>query len=146
MKQTVFVIDNDLKTVNEISRVIKSIGLKIKTYKNGEEFLTAYNNHPGCLITEVQLKGMSGLRLQEVLLNRGNKIPIIFITAYGDIPMTVRAMKNGAVDFFTKPFNYQLLLDSVWQALRQNAMRLKELQEKKNIEIRLRRLSTRELE
>ncbi|MCK4608363.1 MAG: response regulator transcription factor [Gammaproteobacteria bacterium] len=121
MKQTVFIVDDDREICEMLHWLVESIGIDTEIYASGEEFLTAYYDRPGCLVLDVRMKGMSGLKVQEMLMEKGNKIPIIFITGNGDIPMVVRAMKNGATDFFTKPFNNQLLLDTIQRTLEQEA-------------------------
>ena len=120
MKQTVFIVDDDPEIGKILHRLIESIGVDDEIYTNAEDFLAAFNGRPGCLILDVRMKGMSGLRLQELLAEQGSGIPIIFLTGHGDIPMTVRAMKSGAIELFTKPFNNQQLLDAVQHALEQN--------------------------
>jgi two-component system response regulator FixJ len=146
MNQIVFVVDDDPEIGKMLSWLIESIGADIEIYTSGEEFLEAYQGRLGCLILDVRMKGMSGLRLQELLQERGDKIPIIFISGHGDIPMTVRVMKNGAKDFFTKPFNNQLLLDAVQQALEQNSKQYKEQLTKDKIKTQIDSLTSREQE
>jgi len=146
MQQTVFVVDDDPEIGKMLGWLVESIGADIEIYASGEEFLAAYKERPGCLILDVRMKGMSGLKLQELLQERDDKIPIIFITGHGDISMTVRAMKKGAKDFFTKPFNNQLLLDTVQQALEENTKQYDEKLQKDKIKAQLDSLTARERE
>ena len=146
MKQTVFIVEDDLVIRDLLLGLMQSIGMDTEIYQNAEEFMANYAATAGCLILDVRLQGMSGLRLQELLLERSDRIPIIFITGHGDIPMVARAMKNGAIDFFTKPFNNQLLLDAVQRALKQSLAQHKQQLEMKSIKERIKSLTTREQE
>jgi FixJ family two-component response regulator len=115
---TVFVIDDDDLVRNSIEGMLKSIGLRSQTFGTPQEFLrNKHTDGPSCLILDVRLPGVSGLDFQRELVDAGVRIPIIFITGHGDIPMSVRAMKSGAVEFLTKPFRDQDLLDAINQAL-----------------------------
>src|SRR5258705_11612840 len=115
---TVFVIDDDAGVRASIQGLLKSVGLRSEAFGTGQEFLRSKRpDGPGCLILDVRLPGVNGLDFQRQLADAGVHIPIIFITGYGDIPMTVRAMKSGAVEFLTKPFRDQDLLDVIYQAL-----------------------------
>jgi FixJ family two-component response regulator len=117
-KSTVFVVDDDASVRAAIQGLLKSAGLSSQSFETAEEFLRAKRPEgPGCLILDVSLPGMSGLDFQEQLSKAGFRIPIVFITAHGDIPMTVRAMKSGAVEFLTKPFDDEALLNAIEQAL-----------------------------
>jgi FixJ family two-component response regulator len=122
---TVFVVDDDDLVRASIRGMLKSVGLRCETFETPQEFLRSDRpNVPSCLVLDVRLPGVSGLDFQRVLAEGGILIPIIFITGHGDIPMTVRAMKSGAVEFLTKPFRDQDLLDAIYQALdRDRAMR-----------------------
>ncbi len=114
----VFVIDDDAGIRASIEGLLKSAGLRSECFETAEQFLrTARVDGPSCLILDVSLPGINGLEFQQQLRNAGIHIPIIFVTAHGDIPMTVKAMKSGAVEFLTKPFEDQELLDAVQQAL-----------------------------
>ena len=114
---TVFVIDDDVEVCASIQGLLKTVGLRSESFGTAEEFLRNYKiDGPGCLILDVSLPGVSGLELQRKLSEAGVRIPIIFITGHGDIPMTVKAMKFGAVEFLTKPFIDQDLLDAIQQA------------------------------
>jgi FixJ family two-component response regulator len=115
---TVFVIDDDAAVRASIQGLLKSVNLRSEAFATAEEFLKSKRpDGPGCLVLDVRLPGVNGLDFQRVLADAGILIPIIFITGYGDIPMTVRAMKSGAVEFLTKPFLDQDLLDAIRQAL-----------------------------
>src|SRR5712672_2499108 len=115
---TVFVIDDDALVRAAIQGMLKSVGLHSVTFGTPEEFLHSKRpNGPSCLVLDVRLPGVNGLDFQRELANAGVRIPIIFITGHGDISMTVRAMKSGAVEFLTKPFRHQDLLDAIHQAL-----------------------------
>ena len=114
----VFVVDDDAGVRDATRSLIASIGLKVQTFETASEFLaTKRSDLPACLVLDVRLPGASGLDLQRELAESGNGIPIIFITGHGDIPMSVQAMKGGAVEFLTKPFRDQHLLDAVQQAI-----------------------------
>src|SRR6266481_2346085 len=114
----VFVIDDDAAMRAAIQGLLKSAGLRSETFGAAEDFLRSKRpDGPSCLVLDVSLPGISGLDFQHQLADAGIQIPIIFITGHGDIPMTVRAMKSGAVEFLTKPFHDQDLLDAVEQAI-----------------------------
>jgi FixJ family two-component response regulator len=114
----VFVIDDDDLIRAAIQGMLKSVGLRSETFGTPQEFLRSKRpDGPSCLILDVRLPGISGLDFQRELANAGIRIPIIFITGHGDIPMTVRAMKSGAVEFLTKPFEDEDLLNAIHQAL-----------------------------
>jgi FixJ family two-component response regulator len=115
---TVFVIDDDPSIRSALQRLVASVGLNCETFATADEYLSQLNpDAPGCLIVDMRLPGLSGFDLQEHLGNNGYHPPIIFLTAYGDIKTTVRAMKRGAVDFLTKPFHEQELLDAIRQSV-----------------------------
>jgi FixJ family two-component response regulator len=114
----VFVVDDDPSIREALTSLIRSVGLGIETFGSAREFLTRQPpDAPGCLVLDVRLPGLSGLDLQHELAAAQINIPIIFITGYGDIPMTVQAMKAGAAEFLTKPFRDQDLLDAIQQAI-----------------------------
>jgi FixJ family two-component response regulator len=115
---TVFVVDDDDLVRAAIQGMLKSVGLRSETFGTTEEFLRCQRpDGPSCLVLDVRLPGVSGLDFQRELVDTGFQIPIIFITGHGDIPMSVKAMKSGAVEFLTKPFRDQDLLDAIHQAL-----------------------------
>lgn len=113
---TVFIIDDDADLRASIQGLLKAEGLQAESFETAEEFLHKKCDGPGCLVLDVSLPGVSGLELQRNLSDAGVHIPIIFITGHGDIPMTVKAIKSGAVEFLTKPFDDQDLLDAIQQA------------------------------
>ena len=115
---TVFVVDDDASVRASIQGLLKSAGLRCECFETAEEFLSGKRaDGPSCLVLDVSLPGVNGLEFQRDLVHAGLQIPIIFITGHGDIPMTVKAMKSGAVEFLTKPFQGQALLDAIQQAL-----------------------------
>jgi len=122
---TVFVIDDDAGMRAAIQGLLKSVGLRSECFGKAQDFLRSERpDGPSCLVLDVRLPGINGLEFQKELADAGILIPIIFITGHGDIPMTVKAMKSGAVEFLTKPFRDQELLDAIHQALdRDRAMR-----------------------
>lgn len=142
--QTVYVVDDDNEICEALTWLLESADIKVKRYTCGIEFLKSYNGEPGCIVLDVRMKNISGLKLQEKLIENNHDIPIIFITGHGDVQMAVRAMKNGAVEFFTKPFNSQDLLESVQAILENNRKEEKKQQEKHLILQRLRTLTSRE--
>jgi FixJ family two-component response regulator len=115
---TVFVIDDDAAVRAAIQGLLKSVGLRSESFGTAQEFLRRKRpDGPSCLVLDVRLPGVNGLDFQRELADQGFRIPVIFITGHGDIPMTVKAMKSGAVEFLTKPFRDQDLLDAINQAL-----------------------------
>ena len=115
---TVFVIDDDAGVRASIQGLLKSVGVRCESFRSAEEFMRRNRpDGPSCLVLDVSLPGVNGLDFQRELADAGFQIPIIFITGHGDIPMTVKAMKSGAVEFLTKPFLDQALLDAIHQAL-----------------------------
>src|ERR1700692_4952697 len=114
----VFVVDDDDLVRAAIEGMLKSVGLRSETFGPAQEFLRSKRpDGPSCLVVDVRLRGVNGLEFQHQLVDAGIRIPVIFITGHGDIPMTVKAMKSGAVEFLTKPFRDQDLLDAIYQAL-----------------------------
>ncbi len=114
----VFVVDDDVSTREALRNLLRSVGLKVETFGAAREFLASRRpDAPGCLVLDVRLPGLSGLDLQRQLAEANVQIPVIFITGHGDIQMSVKAMKAGAVEFLTKPFRDQDLLDAVQQAI-----------------------------
>ncbi len=114
----VFVVDDDRSVRDSLRRLITSVGMTVEVFPNAQAFLSApRGDAPGCLVLDVRLPGLSGLDLQRELVDRNATLPIIFLTGHGDIPMSVRAMKAGAVEFLTKPFRGQELLDAIRQAV-----------------------------
>lgn len=124
----VFVVDDDASIRDAVKSLLKSVGLRAEVFGSTEEFIVAARPQvPSCLVLDVRLPGMSGLEFQEQLERTGIRIPIIFVTAHGDIPMTSRAMKAGAIEFLPKPFQKKELLEAIHQALdRDRTMREEE--------------------
>jgi FixJ family two-component response regulator len=115
---TVFVVDDDPSVRRGLERLLRSAGYRAETFASAREFLERGDAQAGgCLVLDVRMPGQSGLELHEVLTTAGYSLPVIFITGHGDIPMAVRAIKAGAVDFLPKPFDDEALLDAVRQAL-----------------------------
>ena len=124
LESIVFVVDDDPSVRSAIKRLIVCVGLQVELFESAQEFLASkLPNVPSCLVLDVRLPGISGLALQRHLAEANVQIPIIFITAHGDVPMTVRAMKAGAVEFLTKPFHDQDLLDAIQLALERDRIR-----------------------
>jgi FixJ family two-component response regulator len=148
MKETeaiVFVIDDDALIRDGIRSLLQSIGLRAMTYGSAQEFLTAKRpDAPACLVLDVRMPGLSGLDLQRQLGEVGIHVPIIFITGHGDIPMTVRAMRDGAAEFLTKPIRGQDLLDAVQKALSSDRLRRVDHAEFAEMQMRFDRLTPRE--
>jgi two-component system response regulator FixJ len=118
-KPTVYVVDDDEAMRDSLRWLIESEGLAVETYAEAQDFLDAYDGKkPACLVLDLRMPNMSGLELQDALASRNITIPIIFITAHGEIKAAVRAMKGGAVDFISKPFSDHLLLDRIKQAIK----------------------------
>jgi FixJ family two-component response regulator len=144
---TVFVIDDDPQVRASIAGLLKSEGLRSETFGTAQEFLDrARPDGHSCLVLDVRLPGMNGLDFQRALAEKGVPIPIVFITGHGDIPMTVRAMKSGAVEFLTKPFDDQALLAAIYQALERDRSAREHLHELSALQRRYATLSPRERE
>lgn len=147
MDPIVYVVDDDQAMVESLSWIIESVGLKVKTYIRAQDFLDHYTpSQHGCLLLDVRMPGMSGPELQTKLNDLGAALPIIFISGHGDVPLAVRVMKAGAVDFLTKPFNDQLLLESINKALRTDKMNREKQQESAQAEAKFALLSPREIQ
>jgi FixJ family two-component response regulator len=123
----VFVVDDDPSMRRALESLLRSVGHEVRLFSSAPEFMQAVRGDvPGCLVLDVRLPGMSGLAFQQELTKAGIALPIIFITGHGDVPMTVRAMKAGAVEFLTKPFDDQVLLDAIHAALERDRARRRE--------------------
>jgi FixJ family two-component response regulator len=147
MNPTVFVIDDDEDMRNALGNLFRSVGHEVKLFGSTAEFLKdAAGDAPGCLVLDVRLPGMSGLDFQNKLSSTNAPIPIVFMTGHGDIPMSVRAMKAGAVDFLPKPFRDQDMLDAVTRAIEADRARRSSQQASSGVRESFQRLSPRERE
>ena len=143
----VFVIDDDESIREALNSLIRSVGLNVATFASAQEFLQSKRpDVPACLILDVRMPGLSGLDLQRDLAEANIHIPIIFITGHGDIPMSVRAMKAGAVEFLTKPFRDQDLLDAIQQALERDRRARSQQADSAELRNRYQSLTPRETE
>ena len=143
----VFVIDDDESIREALRSLIRSVGLGVETFASAQEFLqNPRRDGPACLILDVRMPGLSGLDLQRDLAESNIQIPIIFITGHGDIPMSVRAMKAGAVEFLTKPFRDQDLLDAIQQALERDRLARSQQADNADLRKRYQSLTPRETE
>jgi FixJ family two-component response regulator len=143
----VFVIDDDSSVREAIKSLIRSVGMRVETFPSAKEFMESKRpDAPACLVLDVRMPGLSGLDLQRELSEAGVTVPIIFITGHGDIPMSVRAMKAGAVEFLTKPFRDQDLLDAITQAIEHNRAARMQWAETANLRERFESLTPRERE
>jgi FixJ family two-component response regulator len=141
----VFVVDDDSSVRTAISRLLVSVGLPVQAFAAAEEFLAHLECSPaGCVILDVRMPGCSGLDLQRRLVDEGYDLPIIFISAHADVALTVRAMRAGALEVFTKPFDDQALIDTVYEALVQDQARRAQREELVDERLRLSRLTARE--
>ena len=146
-KATVFVVDDDQAMRNSLKWLIESVGVAVESFSSADAFLAAYEpGRPGCLVLDVRMPGMSGLELQEHLSSQNIRVPAVIITGHGDVPMAVRAMKAGAIDFIEKPFNDEALLDAIRRALAFEAQQRTEQYEHREIEARIDHLTPRERE
>lgn len=144
---TVFIVDDDAAVRDSLCLLCETAGLKAECHDSAESFLAAYRTgQPGCLVLDVRMGRMSGPELHAELNRRGSQLPIIYLTAYGDIPMTVRAMKAGAVDFLTKPVDGTALLERLQTALRQSREQVDQQQALAGQQQRLAQLTPRERE
>ena len=143
----VFVVDDDSSVREAIKSLIKSVGLRVETFETAQQFLGSKRPEaPGCVVLDVRLPGLSGLDLQRQLAANEIKLPIIFITGYGDIPMSVSAMKAGALEFLTKPFRDQDLLDAIQKALERDRTARRQRMETAELRERVDALTSRERE
>jgi len=143
----VFVIDDDPSMLRSLASLLRSVGLEARVFSSAPEFMRAQRpDAPGCLVLDVRLPGMSGLAFQQELAKAGIALPVIFITGHGDVPMSVRAMKAGAVEFLTKPFDDQLLLDAINGAIERDRERRRTAAQLTELQTRYRTLTERERE
>ena len=146
-EKTVFVVDDDIAMRRSLENLIRSVGLRVEAFASAQEFLSSKREDvPGCLVLDVRLPGLSGLDLQKRMAEADIEIPIIFITGHGDIPMTVQAMKAGAVEFLSKPFRDQELLDAIQQALERDRKSREQRAEVEVLRSRFELLTPRERE
>jgi len=146
-KEMVFVVDDDPAVCTALKRLIRSVGIEAVTFASAQDFLRATRpDVPGCLVLDVRLPDLSGLNLQEKLTTAKIDLPIIFITGHGDIPMTVRAMKGGALEFLTKPIKEQDLLDAIQRGIEQHRHQLAQRAEACELQGRYDSLTPRERE
>ncbi len=146
-EEMVFVIDDDESIRESLKSLMRSVGLGVETFSSAQEFLQSTRpDVPACLILDVRMPGLSGLDLQRALAEANIHIPIIFITGHGDIPMSVRAMKAGAVEFLTKPFRDQDLLDAIQQALERDRHARSQQADSAELRSRYQSLTPRETE
>jgi FixJ family two-component response regulator len=144
---TVFIVDDDPSVRDSLQFLLESVGLEVRTFASAQDFLDGADPEaPGCLLLDVRMPGMSGLDLQNELANADISLPIIFITGHGTVPMSVRAMKAGAVDFLQKPFNEQELLSAVHQAIQQDRQERLKSAELGGLRLRIKALTPREVE
>ena len=146
-EQTVFIVDDDPAVRDALSWMIGTLQHPVETFDSAQAFLNAYDSEkPGCLVLDVRLPGMSGLQLQQKLKTENIQLPVIIITGHGDVPMAVRAMQNGAVNFFEKPFRDQEVLDCIQDALQQDAALREDTESHKEVLERIKTLTPREKE
>jgi FixJ family two-component response regulator len=147
MKEVVYIVDDDASVREGIGELIRSVGLGVQTFASSQEFLDAKRpDAPGCIILDVRLPGRSGLEFQSVLQNLSIQLPVIFISAHSDIPISVRAMKAGAIEFLTKPLREQELLDAVQAGIERDRARRQEAELVADLRARYDSLTTRERE
>ena len=143
----VFIVDDDDSVRKALTRLINSVGLNVETFASADDFLKRESHHgPACLVLDIRMPGLSGLDLQDELVAAGRTLPIIFISGHGNIPLSVRAMKAGAVDFIEKPFEDQSLLDAINQSLKKDRHTKLEQAELREIQRRVDSLTPRERE
>ncbi|MBK8288634.1 MAG: response regulator transcription factor [Pseudomonadales bacterium] len=144
---TVFVVDDDDAVRESLAFLMKSIGLKAESFPSAQDFLNSYNPaRAGCLVLDIRMPGMSGLELQDKLIQMGSILPIIFITGHGDVPMAVKAIKAGAADFVQKPFRDQELIDRIREVLEEDSHARAEKLQRTEILRRMETLTERERE
>jgi RNA polymerase sigma factor (sigma-70 family) len=146
-KFTVFVVDDDPSVLKALGRLVRSAGLEVELFASPEDFLNRYDqNVPGCLILDVAMPNITGLEMHQTLIEKGSELPVIFLTGHGDIPMSVRAIKQGAIDFFTKPLNDNELISAIHNAQEKDEFARKARAQLNELQQRLASLTPRELE
>jgi len=144
---TVFLVDDEASVLKALSRLLRSAGLKVETFRSPEEFLQRHDlDAPGCLVLDVAMPGLNGLEVQQFLAAKGTELPIVFLTGRGDIPMGIRAMKRGAVDFLTKPTNDEDLLAAIRAGIDKDRANRQAGSKRSKIQQQLARLTPRERE
>jgi FixJ family two-component response regulator len=144
-RAVVFVVDDDPSMQRSLDSLLRSVGLDVRLFSSAHEFMRADRpDAPGCLVLDVRLPGMSGLTFQEELSKAGVALPIIFLTGHGDVPMTARAMKAGAAEFLTKPFDEQVLLDAIHAAIERDRGRRRDEASLAELKVRYGALTERE--
>ena len=147
MEEVVYIIDDDASVRRGLGELLRSVGLEVQTFVSSQEFLDSKRpDVPGCIILDVRLPGRSGLEFQSMLNNLGIQLPVIFISAHSDIPISVRAMKSGAIEFLTKPLREQELLDAVYSGIDQDRARRQEAELIAELRARYASLTPRERE
>lgn len=146
-EKTVYVVDDDESVRTALTRSLEKRGYRVHCFDSGNAFLEKYKaGGTGCLVLDVRMPGMSGLELQEKLIDRYPSLPIIFVTGHGDIPMSVRAMKNGAFEFLEKPYSVDALQEHIEQAIERSALLLEQEKHASEINERFAKLTARELD
>lgn len=143
-RNKVIIVDDDQDFRESLAWLLESAGIESEQYQSAESFLSSYQGEPACLLLDVRMTGMSGLALQQQLAQRNSPIPIVLITGHGDVPMAVEAIKNGAVDFITKPFDDQQLLDLIETILAEVEQRFADAAARLNAQQAWQQLSPRE--
>jgi FixJ family two-component response regulator len=144
---TVFLVDDDAQMREAIHMLLQSVGLPIKTYGTAQEFLNQFDPEAvGCLVLDIRLPGMSGLELQQRLRELNADLPVILLSGHADVPMAVRGIKAGAIDFLEKPFNDQVLLDRIQQGVEEHLQRRKRREAQREVTTRMETLTPRERE
>ncbi len=147
LKPTIFIVDDDPSVCKSTQLMLESVGFNVKTFASAQDFLKAkIHDDLGCLVLDVRMPGISGLDLQEKLASAKSPLPVIFITGHGTVPMSVRAMKAGAVDFLQKPFEEQDLLDAIHRAITRQKEEKSKKDEADRLQQRLKALTSREYE
>ena len=124
----IFIVDDDASAREGIEDLLQSVGLRVMSFASSQEFLDSERpDAPGCIILDVRLPNMSGIEFQRLLIEAGIELPVIFITGHGDIPMSVMAMKSGAIEFLTKPFREHTMLDAINVGIERDRQRRREL-------------------
>jgi two-component system response regulator FixJ len=142
---TVFVVDDDEAVRQSVELLVRSVGLTVESYPSAQSFLESYDpTRCGCLLLDLRMPGMSGLELQRALKERGVTLPIIIVTGHGDVPVAVRAFKDGAIDLIEKPYSKQMLLERVRDAVERDVREREGRTRKLQIDARLRKLTPRE--